>query len=231
MKIFSKFRDFYDTASSHGIDKEIVYVREQDVIRIPRVEEMPYAYDFSSRAPHNGEMLYVRVSVDFILVGFCGTIFPGAHIEVKIDDMNLTENYYCYSHESLIKFCAKLGHVLEEHRWSWNSRMSSKEFFSSPHANWHSQFHLHKTPIFIVRRDDDSKAKRNHQILVNPMLKNFNFQTVKDAYSAFQEIQMYVSGVLGASSKPMLKLSDKELAKKRGHDGVYSFRKPPKGKK
>jgi hypothetical protein len=65
---------------------------------------------------------------------------------------------------------------------------------------------------------------------LNPLLKSIGFQTQKDPFTVFQCIQSYISGVIGIPEKPMVKVSDKDLAAKRGHDGPYSFKKTSKGR-
>ena len=52
-----------------------------------------------------------------------------------------------------------------------------------------------------------------------------------DTYAAFQEVSMFVGGVLPRSTKPMIEISDEDKAHKKGHGGKYSFRTPPKKKK
>ena len=58
-------------------------------------------------------------------------------------------------------------------------------------------------------------------------MKNYRFVQIKDPPTAFQDIFMYIAGVIGITEPVTVKISDKELAKKKGHDGKYSFRKPP----
>ena len=48
---------------------------------------------------------------------------------------------------------------------------------------------------------------------------------------AFQEIEMYISGVLGINNKPTVEISDKNKIVGRGFDLKYSFRKDPEKKK
>jgi hypothetical protein len=45
---------------------------------------------------------------------------------------------------------------------------------------------------------------------------------------AFQEIQMFISGVLGIDENPTVEVSDKDKIISRGFDYKWSFRKEPK---
>ena len=74
------------------------------------------------------------------------------------------------------------------------------------------------------------RAKRQSELILNPELRKYDFVTVKDPPAAFQEIYMYISGVLGVPARSMVEISDREKARKHGHDGKYSFKKPPRGK-
>ena len=47
---------------------------------------------------------------------------------------------------------------------------------------------------------------------------------IKNSYSAFQDIYMYISGVLGNTEKNMVQISDKDMLYKRGFN-KWSFKK------
>lgn len=57
-------------------------------------------------------------------------------------------------------------------------------------------------------------------------MKEFQLYKVLDAFSAFQKLSEWTGGILSAAENNMIKLSDKELAKKHGYD-KWSFRKMP----
>jgi len=40
---------------------------------------------------------------------------------------------------------------------------------------------------------------------------------------------MFISGVLGVQVRPTVEISDKDKQAAKGHDGEYSFKKPPGG--
>ena len=65
------------------------------------------------------------------------------------------------------------------------------------------------------------------RIIVDPCLADFNFQRVVDPYTAFQEISMFVGGVLADTRDPPSPMTDKEKVVSHGLDPVYGFRKPP----
>jgi hypothetical protein len=65
------------------------------------------------------------------------------------------------------------------------------------------------------------------QIIVNPCLTDYGFQRVIDPYAAFQEISMFLGGVLGQNMDPPSPMTDKEKVISHGFDPRYGFRKPP----
>ena len=69
---------------------------------------------------------------------------------------------------------------------------------------------------------NDSKVK---PVPINSdRLKDYEFYQRVDAWSAMQEISMWVSGVLPSSARPMVQIADKDKIAKHGFD-KWSFRK------
>src|SRR5208283_3990318 len=86
-------------------------------------------------------------------------------------------------------------------------------------------------PAFIYDSDYDRKIinnysynHRNPKFFVNPLLKDYEFYKVFDTYQAFQEIQMFIGGVLGNKEKEIIEVADKYKIAKHGFD-KFSFRK------
>lgn len=63
-------------------------------------------------------------------------------------------------------------------------------------------------------------------LLRNPRLGDVEFGKRMDAYSVFQELEMFIGGVLPQSGAPTVELTDKDLIAKHGFNH-WSFRKPP----
>ena len=85
-------------------------------------------------------------------------------------------------------------------------------------------FRESKTPIFVYdtyRRDD--------AFIINPILKDYEFYKVVDAFTAFTELQMFISGVLGVGEKEIVEIEDKYKIGQHGFD-KWSFRKEPQKK-
>lgn len=68
------------------------------------------------------------------------------------------------------------------------------------------------------------------KIALLPSLNDLQFYRVMNPQTAFQEIYMYLSGVLGVGDKPMIKIEDKHKISGHGFD-KWSFRKMKETKK
>jgi hypothetical protein len=62
---------------------------------------------------------------------------------------------------------------------------------------------------------------------INPMLKDYEFYRVFDTYQTFQEISMFLGGVLGTNEDGGNVVDDKHRFSQRGFD-KWSFRKEKK---
>lgn len=65
------------------------------------------------------------------------------------------------------------------------------------------------------------------QIILNPVLKEIEFYKKIDSFTAFQELSMFISGIMGGKSPCMIEISNDDKIAKHGFD-KYSFRKEKK---
>lgn len=240
MYIVSKGRDYYDKIKSFGIDKTVVYKREP--FDIPKKRSHHYVA-WSERdtfpGPDEKQNQKSKYVFRYSVIGFCGSLHPvvqALRYDLKTDVLMNKTNFYSYS--ELTDFLAERN--LKEGKWGYyresdiriDNPAGLKRFFDT--NSWtklSGKFREHNVPVFEYTSMKTEHGFDNEGLRLNPTLEHYDFGKVKDAVTAFQSIYMYLSGVLGTTEKPMVKLSDKDLAKKRGHDGKYSFRTPPKKKK
>jgi hypothetical protein len=87
-----------------------------------------------------------------------------------------------------------------------------------------------KAPLLIShpdrREQSHGRSRLVHQTVINARLKDLHFFRVFDPARAFQEIGMYIGGVLGQQARPIRDIDDETM---RGHKGFdkRSFRKMP----
>jgi hypothetical protein len=244
MLIVSSFRDFYDSIKSYGVDKTVVYNRKEECYKIEKLGWKPKNDLYS--IPYAEEFTIKKLQIEFhkYVIGFCGNIFPVIRAVIKeTTTWKTISTYHFYDLTVLRNFTNLYKLTKSKHKLVfWNKKdyrvMSDehmKEFFNSNNWNFLKQdFIKHKTPVFVLgkfRLEGDILWHGHNCIIKNTCLKNYEFYKVKNSVSAFQEIYMFLSGVLGTPERPMVKIDDKKLQAKRGHDGKYSFKTPPKEKK
>jgi hypothetical protein len=211
MLIVSKFHDYYDVGMRQGMDKTVVYERKTVSIE----GKFPSTFKYS---PNEW-----RASV----LAFCGKFYPFVYrvTEHKVDRI-------IWDVEEAVGALPK-----SKYRYYWDddridSEAGIRKFFDRKYPELERLFHEHRTPIFGFepakqRRWGSRKENPYESLVLSPNLKDIKFYKVKDPISAFQDIYMFVSGVLGAPAKKAKPIDDKIMAVSKGHDGEYSFKKPP----
>lgn len=211
MLIVSKFHDYYDVGMKLGMDKTVVYERKTVAVsgKFPSISKHT-AYEWKTS-----------------VVAFCGKFYPFVYrvTDYKVDKV-------IWDVEEAVRSLPR-----SKYRYYWDedridSEVGIRKFFDRKYPELDKLFHLHRTPIFGFeparhRRWGSQKDELYESLTVSPNLKDIQFYKVKDPISAFQDIYMFVSGVIGAPPKPTKPIDDKVMAASKGHDGEYSFKKPP----
>jgi len=216
MLIITKFHDYYDRAMGYGgVDKTTVYQRKEDII--------PIKY---SHTDDRDLRLYVtqvdkgnyRYCVDTMVVGVAGEVYPVVKCVKKKWVMGEEEEIkYFYGEQELRDWVEQEKLELEK-KWYWGD--SVYDVFAEDRWEFLKQhFILQRAPIFIYERCNNGP----HQIRVNTCLKDVEFYKVRDAFTAFQDIYMYISGVLGNLNKELTDISDIDMRDKKGFD-KWSFK-------
>lgn len=218
MRIISNFHDYYDCIQRLGQDQSVIYLRERKI-----VNDWPFPKCYGKWNRNDGD---TRIRV----VGFCGQVYPLIEFRYsnawsrcwnidEVDDFidqrlkkRELDSYYCNKWGS--------GYIFGRHRKHF------QKFFMSFTKNYEYLFRDHHAPLFVATR------KRESTIVFNDCLKNVDFVRKFDPYQAFQEIAMYLGGVLGShggrktkyKGKPMSsEVSDCDLLVAKGFD-KNSFR-------
>ena len=102
--------------------------------------------------------------------------------------------------------------------------------------DWLSAHRLTKCPVLsfrVAKQEErrwqytsDASRPMDFRLLENPVLQDVGFYQVKPAFEAYQEIAMFLGGVLGSEGRDMVALTDKDLHRKHGFD-KWSFKKMP----
>jgi len=214
MKIYSNFRDYYDSASAFGIDETIHYKRKKQEINIDRNQYR----SFPSLNKYD-------------VIGFCGEIYPFLNPRsLKIP--NKKENtlfgddaiMYTVNDKQIFSFGDySFDEIFEKdkNQNSWFSNVTSQETYNTLKISQSLKnlFVEFKTPIFFL-----SGYKK---LIINPNLGDLHFYKVKDSVMTFSEISQFLSGVLSMDVEIDTPVGGNEVVgRSKGFD-ENSFRKEP----
>ena len=252
MLIIKKYHDYYDSAMGiDGIDKTCVYDRSPKLETVGDYfkgvgsgwHKGPYTFDFCAnryKQPNKGQPDFAMPFV----IGFCGKTYVGYLLKWA------TPNYMFSSAACPNEFTEEIVYGLDgflakkqfDDTNKYSSGKQEKEavisyfekFHNKPHPSLFVKYHV---PIFVfdfgTRLIEDLNVDHspdfnwnNPLFMINPILKNYQFFKIMNTAQTFQEIQMYLQGVLGSIEKEPVQISEKDKIIQHGFDLTWSFRNP-----
>ena len=249
MLIIKKYYDYYDTAMGiDGIDKTCVYSRIPKLVPANKMFEGekvnwsrgPYYYDaerYRFNRPPKGEPYLIMPFV----IGFCGKTYVGYLFrwEKPFQPMLGSTEYtqeIVYDIEDFFKY------KQFNKRGKFSSGKQDEDIVTKYYTKFHNKPHQklfveHHTPIFVMdfgtnlmNLDVEYKEPGYYWnrpfLMINPILKDYQFYQIMNAAQTFQEIQMYLQGVLGNKEKEIVEISEKDKLLQHGFDPKWSFRNP-----
>ena len=223
MRIFSKFRDYYDCiAGAVGFDPTIIYNREL------RHEEYMEPIGCSMIYTTNGFHALSLEVYKFLICGKEYTIIEASHTCGELGEVE-----YCTSKKEVERFLEKYNQNVKheiriDNRYGFNIDRLLEQWFSDKDIE---KLHIkYNSPILSIYEENFYCGKKI--IEVNTKLDEFNFAKIIEPYVLFQEIEMYLGNVLCNVENGDVQISDKDMIKQKGFNDA-SFRKQPvpKGKK
>lgn len=234
MRIISKFHDYYDSVLKYGPDDHCVFVRES--ARLDAAGQLPADLAFMRPGLHAVETFTAKrapLGIAPFVIAFCGKCYPG--IRLTSSGLSGAEAAFDECYYDLASYRARmaaLGHPIEPERrrhWRrWHYRMDSPtnhqdltDFFTAERASAFEALVGRGAAILLClsRRHSDDV-----ELYDNPELTTLKFYQMFDAYSAFQELEMYLGGVLASAELPMPQFEDQIKAQQKGFD-KHSFRR------
>lgn len=227
MRIFSKFKDYYDSALSVFNDPTIVYDRRTRFEQITRPQELP-----SRIFPDGSDELIIMKSAERLIhIGFCGKWF---HCYRKVTSEPWSVKYIYVNDDEiqgLLPWYSRKAPVVDMNADPfWN-----KDIFVQLNA-----------PILAVSYDASKylgmKDKYAFNVIVNPNLSaldlgqlingdpSFTIDDVRmvtkiDPFTAMQELEMFIGNVLTNNTTPTMPVgTDDQIRDSKGFD-KWSFRK------
>jgi len=229
MLIISKNKDYYDgVVGTTGVDKTIVFERTTQEIN----DNKKFPKPFQRSGWRSENKLYQHFSYNsksdkyleasHFIIGFCGRLYLGFKMAYEVKKGFLTDTLIDYTYD------------VSEFKEHFNQRWSFSDFDEFvEYVKNYDCVDIHRelnAPIFILDMNPNMARIHKEVFIINPILKEYQFYKVFDSFTALQEIQMYISGVLGIGENPTVEVSDKDKIISRGFDYKWSFRKEPKEK-
>lgn len=219
MRIFGG-HDYYDSALSMGIDPTIVMVREKS-------KSVPVKTVGESLLGVEMRLLPSQTHIERVTVVFCGKLYRGALVNHS-GDYSPIHNFWNAS--KLREYAAEVKNGKVGICSPWYSRRQNKTptledyFIPVESSETVRQYMIdHKIAILVQRESKYGNSGEDFE--VNPIgLKQLGFAKALDPYTAFQELSMWIGGILGGTSPEIVRITDdKVLIENHGFD-KHSFR-------
>ena len=243
-------KDYYEVVAKEGVDLSRIYMRESRDIEgtfpLPGWgDDRPkWSWSMSDDNPnypitYNELYKYSRITgnpsdtIGYIYVLFAGKLYGGLHFK-HTEFGKPDENTFIWFEDTL-NMIRQLVPKLFVVSTYYNKAKKEKDFNSR----------LNK--ILSIKGDEKlrtwaiennisvavasyyfDKGGRKYYYKVDPLLKDYSFQKVLDPYTAFQELDAWIGGVLGQNPQPS-EVPDKYKIEQHGFD-KHSFRKLPEKK-
>ncbi len=226
--------DYYDCAMALGRDPSITLFRgkSKDVPAEVCGSLLKQRIEVREKARWGGEV------GESIAVVFCGKIYRGflfprefvAGRGEEWDGLWASDKFKSWvSQRELQKKPVNVGMTGSSHRTRKGTRadMSLEQFFAPAPVSeeLHRWMILNRVSIMIERLP---RRGEEPYFEINPTgLKQIGFAKALDPYTAFQELSMWIGGVLGGTSPEIVTIKDdKTLIEGHGFDNKFSFRGP-----
>lgn len=224
MKIYGG-HDYYDSVLGYGADPTVVMVRSNKHVELPKGVSIPHLFDIElwNDRFNTGRIRHIKVV-------FCSKVYAGIEISA------IPRNHYFWSAEKLWAWFEaekkakreKLLLRLNAHWRDYKKKYKVEDYFSVVDAPEKLRDYMITNRYAILLDEEDKYNRRERNIRMNPDdLRRVEFMKAVDPYTAFQELSMWVGGVLAGESPKTVTIKDNNvLIENHGFDKVFSFRGP-----
>lgn len=236
MRIISKFHDYYDSCMKYGVDMKCIYKRETTEFSAKKDFPAPVEMRSSLFWKKPAEYSFWEHSYRHGMVWFCGKPYPYIELEGVSAPMKGSSLYkereliYCYNEKEAVNTILAYGSKEEKARIDLRKRsrfgkaLTNRElitqfFLRNRYADGEIIEVLCKLGVPVLHLEPS-----HPKLILNPILKNLQFFKVFAPFTAYQELSMFISGVMGGQAPPMVPVSDEVRLEKHGFD-KWSFRK------
>ena len=242
MRIISKFKDYYDVVAGQGVDLTKVFTRnttefkgnfplpEWDQKRTWKLESNVLYPKISERVYHTkhwrgGTQTH---DIEYIYVLFAGKLYGG--IVLKNMECGLGTygkiSYY-WDAESWLAKAAEIGYTGESKAYYGKNKSTEMDeilrLLTVKGDEVLSDWAIANKISVAVACGFFHTRERGEWFVVDANLKDLSFQKVLDPFTAYQELEMWIGGVIGQNPEPD-EVSDAVKIQQHGFD-KWSFRK------
>ena len=222
MIINSNFRDYYDTSNGGWLDKTIVYNRKEEDINDNRfLKRLKNNIDYIDSTTHSSRDNDIKTIKEFSLVGFCGKFYVLYHYKKyhTLTDEVIKESYN-YNRENIDTYINDID--VSKYYLKYNKYKLTK--LENLYRNYNNKedytlFIKYKTPILFIDIYKFNIIKKDIK------LNDIEFFKVKDSFTAYNDLEIFLSNVILTNEKEPLESTDKIKILSKGFDYKYSFRK------
>jgi hypothetical protein len=214
--------DYYDCALRMGIDPTITLMRGKSrSIDAKRAGGSLLARKLTLKPQCTYSTF--GVGIQNIAVAFCGKVYRGA---IGTPSVGKPEGLWSADRARTFVAQEKNRKIEVETHWR-DEKMTLEQYFTpfdAPPVLWN---YMIDNKISILVEEQTSRGEEPI-FSVNPFtLKKLGFAKAVDPYTAFQELSMWIGGVLGGASPETVTIKDdKVLIENHGFDNRFSFRGP-----
>jgi hypothetical protein len=212
--------DFYDVALSMGIDPRIVLLRGKS--KSVGVEKAGGTL-LNRYLEEKSRNAWCEKNFRCVAVAFCNKVYRGALINGFQKDEGI------WSADKMRDWARKEKNreVVVYNNWS-DEKITLEEWFTPYDAPDALRNYMIANKVSILVEYPPKYHYDEKEFQVNPYtLKQLGFAKALDPYSAFQELSMWIGGVLGGTSPEIVTIKDdKTLIEGHGFDNRFSFRGP-----
>ena len=241
MRIISKFNDYLDGCQSLGQDKSILWNRQQAEFPWKGSPFGAVNYALQLSGGFSPKMKGVSLTFSKSCVYFAGKAYPFVRVSFLVYPNIQTYTQpmapqHFYTAEALSDYLEEVhGLFLDDiayHRHDYSHLGKGKKAVQ----NWFTETRRVGQTLYaeilkarlacvLAPWGSADTDQRQSVCVVEPVLKEIQFYRALPAAQAYQEMAMFLGGVLPAQSTMPIHISDKDRVLQHGFN-KYSFRKP-----
>lgn len=220
MRILSKFRDYYDIGLANGYDASIVYSRSTEMINAKDHEARHAALvqRLRNAVPTQRRDYARNQTFEFFLVLLGGRSYPGVQVLSYPKGVFVSEHWY--GRDKILDALTDARPSRLRDLFS-RERTASIESFLDLDGGEQFMDELIAARLPLVHADHREGAP---YFTKDPSLKHIQFGKRLDAWSVFQELSMFLGGILAPENRATIAISDQDRLVQHGFNDI-SFRK------